>query len=102
MIMDVFSVVAVVLLVPATAGVLDLWFNGSIFAEHRARLEAQEGLIAELFRCPRCLSVHIVFWLFLVGILPGLLWYPAGHITNWLVYWPAAYYVSFKLFNYLN
>ncbi len=52
------------LLAMATAAVLDAWFRGSVFADRRARLEAQRllpgraGLAAELLCCRFCLSYH--------------------------------------------
>jgi len=64
----------------AAGAIIDVWFNGSIFATQRAIVQAKQDVAApgtfrawwtELLMCPFCLSYHIPFYL-LVLVLSGM------------------------------
>jgi hypothetical protein len=55
--------IEVLLLALATGAVVDVWFNGSIFAHHRARIEALENIFSELMGCSLCLNYQTAIWL---------------------------------------
>lgn len=71
--------VDMVLLIPATAALMDAWFKGSLFASERARLEVQQqlpggrGHRATLLLCRFCLSYHAPLWVGLLLVLPAWL-----------------------------
>ena len=67
----------VVLLALAVGAVVDVWFNGSIFAGWRARAEAWENTLSELLGCPLCLTYQAAIWLTL-----GLWALPLG-VPRW-------------------
>ena len=55
--------IEVVLLALATGAAVDVWFNGSIFASHRARVETWENWLSELMGCSLCLNYQTAIWL---------------------------------------
>jgi hypothetical protein len=60
----------------AASAAVDLWFNGSILAGARARVEASEGLVAELLGCPFCLTHWAAAAVLALFVLPGT-YFPA-------------------------
>lgn len=83
----------------ATGAILDVWKNGSIFANRRANLEvdAESGsFVGELFTCVYCLSFHVPVWL--AGSSAILYWlFPDSQLWRFPVYALAATRASFLL-----
>lgn len=74
----------------AASAIVDVWFNGSIFATQRAAIEDSEGFWAELLSCPFCLLHHTPWILIVLFVIPGGAWmYPvyalAATRLAWLV-----------------
>lgn len=72
----------------ATGAIIDVWHNGSIFAERRAYVQALNDVakhgsvrwfFTELLLCPFCKSYHIPIYLFL-ALLAGN--YAGGLVKN--------------------
>ena len=55
--------IEVLLLALATGAAVDVWLNGSIFARHRAKIEALENTCSELMGCSLCLNYQTAVWL---------------------------------------
>ena len=53
----------VLLVALATGAVVDVWFNGSIFAGPRAHAETWENTLSELLGCSLCLNYQVPIWL---------------------------------------
>jgi hypothetical protein len=94
----------------AAGSVIEVWNKGSIFADTRARLQAQQdvtdpdtaaGKALELLLCPFCQSYHVPFYLF-AGILLGD-WCGAtiGAVARFAVYSLAATRLSNLLDGFL-
>lgn len=90
--------VDLLLLALAAGAVVDVWLNGSLFATARARVEAREDGLSELFGCSFCLNYMVPLWLTVLLWLPAvsarwpvnlicrawLLWLAAGRLA-WLI-----------------
>lgn len=57
----------------ATAGIVDTWLNGEIFAGMRAEVDNWPGLLGQLLRCDFCMSRQLPFWLILAFYVPSLI-----------------------------
>lgn len=78
----VFDVLALAL---AAQAVQEAWFSGSIFDRpRRAVARRMEGPIApwwaRLLACPLCTGYHVVLWLAVLLLGPGLIW---GTLAPW-------------------
>ena len=103
-------VIDAVMLALGVAGVMLVWFRGSLFASWRSYWQACKSLertpgmswyidwnwwwagLGELLSCRLCLSVWLTAGLWFVGLLPG---YAAqgdsgARLAAWLVFLPAA------------
>ena len=79
--LPILDFVAVVL---ATGAIIQVWHQGSIFAESRAKLQAEQDVVdaeswrgrwLELLLCPFCKSYHVPFWLLVFLLLVPALAY---------------------------
>lgn len=82
-----WTLVYFLILVLAVDAVLVIWFRGSIFATPRAYLQAWSDsdnpvkwFIGELLTCPKCLPIHVTFWLAIAG-----LFIPYSHIVIFIL-----------------
>ena len=79
------QLVYLLLVLPLAAGaVIDVWRNGSIFAELRARNEMRtaafergefsiRNFVAALLDCSFCMSFHVPLWFVVTRYLPAVL-----------------------------
>ena len=73
---------------------MDVWLNGSIFAGHRAKIEAWRISLSELMGCSLCLNYQTAIW-FTCGLWVLPMFVPGwaalvlrGLLVAWL--WPAS------------
>lgn len=79
----------------ATVAIVDIWFNGSIFAEARSTVQSWPGLahvsrtralVAELLGCPLCLNTQVAIWLTALLTVAHFTSAPVGVFLRFPVY----------------